>query len=391
MRRSGCVDVLAGFLVATWAVSGPASAHRTCAYQGYNDGCAAAPSDGNYVNKDFFAYAKQSGQGSYYSAPGTPASHPPPWNVAGVDYPVGYRTLVELLDPATGPLPSGCSYSATGSANGGAIVTCSGANDLTFNGWDFSLHNCTVLDIKSNVTGTVRISNSKFVNGSNCSVSNGYLVMIENPAVANFKFEHNYVDGNQQQFPTSLIGLIVPFVQGRMTVKYNAFLNSPARPVVSIDTGPLVFAYNYWEGWVYQPSDGHGEVVLNYLGDDKTQSSIKYSFNTGLEPSAVCSCGTAVWYPTGGGTNSSIGKVVVDHNTSVVNLNNGQVTVAAASAETSYNTYGSVTFRQNYMDPTGSYECFISVGNPTYTTSPLFTGNVNMIDGQTVNDFGSCP
>src|SRR5205807_7190989 len=113
-----------------------------------------------------------------------------------------------------------------------------GVNNLTLDGWDFSLHSCTPLDIKSDVTGTVQISNSRFVNGSNCGVTDGYLVMVENQATANFKFEHNYVDGDEQNFPNSLIGLVVPFIQGKMTVKYNAFLNSPARPIVSIDTGP---------------------------------------------------------------------------------------------------------------------------------------------------------
>jgi len=393
MRKSGCAGVVAGIVVASWLVSGPASAHRTCFYQnGYDDGCAGAPSDGNYITPDFFSYAKQSGQGDYYSAPSIPSTHPPPWNVAGVDYPVGYRTSKELLDPATGPLPTGCNYSATGSPAGGAIVICSGASDLKLNGWDFSLHNCTVLDIKSNVTGTITIKNSKFVNGSNCSVTNGYLVMVENPAAANFKFEHNFVDGLAQQYPTSLMGLIVPFVQGRLTVQYNAFLHAPARPITSIDQGPLFIAYNYWEGWVYQPSDGHGEVMINYLGDNKFQPSITYSFNTALEPNDVCAnCGTSVWYPTGGGRNTTIESVHVDHNTSIVNLNNGQVTVAAASAETSYNTYGSVSFHKNFMDPMGSYECFTTTSNPTYVNPPKFTGNVNMLNGNAVTDFGKCP
>jgi len=380
-------------------MSGPASAqqkskaHPTCPYQtGYDDGCASTFADGNYINNNFFSYAKQSGQESYYSGPNTPSSHPPPWNVAGVDYPVGYHTSHKLQDPATEPLPPGCTYSATGSPSGGAIVICANVANLKLKDWDFSLHNCTVVDIKSNVTGIIIVKDSKFVNGPNCSVKNGYLLMIENRSMAEFRFQHNFVDGLAQQYPTSLIGLIVPYVQGKMTVKYNAFLHAPARPITSIDEGPLLFAYNYWEGWVYQPSDGHGEVAINYLGDNKNQPSIAYSFNTGLEPNDVCAnCGTSVWYPTGGGQNTSIGSVLVDHNTSVVNTNNGQVTTAAAAAETAYNTYGSITFQQNYMDPTGAYECFISTSNPTYVTAPVFDRNINMKNGKTVTDYGYCP
>jgi hypothetical protein len=394
MRRSGYVGAI--ILASMCVLSGSASAqrnsknHPNCRYQnGYEDGCAQAAADGNYVNPNFFTYAKQSGQGRYYRNPAKPSGHPPPWNVAGVDYPVGYGASRKLYDPAKGLLPPGCSYSATGSQAGGAIVICANVVNLTLGDWDFSLHNCTVLDIKSTVTGIIAIKNSKFVNGQNCSVKNGYLVMVENPSMAAFRFEHNYVDGLAKQYPTSLIGLIVPFVQGAMVMKYNAFLHSPARPITSGDEGPLVFAYNYWEGWVYQPSDGHGEVVINYLGDNKNQPSTTYSFNTALEGNDVCSgCGTSVWYPTGGGQNTTIGVVVIDHNTSIVNTHEGEKTVAASAAETSYDTYGSVTFEQNYTDPTGSYACFLSESNPTYLTQPVFTGNVNMINGSAITDFG---
>jgi hypothetical protein len=395
MRSLGIGGAIAIALIAGTVSAGPASArsnHPSCKYSGYDDGCAKAYADGNFINPNFFSYAKQSGQGAYYSAPNTPSDHPMPWNVAGVDYPVGYSKGRKLQDPAVDKLPTGCTYSATGSAAHGAIVVCSKVNNLALKGWDFSLHNCTVLDIKSSVTGTITIKNSKFVNGSNCSVSNGFLAMIENSTIANFKFEHNYVDGLAHQYPTSLIGMIVPFIQGRMIVKYNAFLHSPARPMTSNNEGPLEAAYNYWEGWVYQPSDGHGEVVINYLGNDKHQSLIAYSYNTALEPNDVCAnCGTSVWYPTGGGTNTRIDNVIVDHNTSIVNLHDGQVTVAAASAETSYNTYGAVSFQANYMDPTGAYQCFISISNPTYLTPPEFVGNINMKNGKTVTDYGYCP
>jgi hypothetical protein len=393
MRKYGCVGVIA--LASVCLLSGTASADSksksSCQYTGYEDGCAKAPSDGNYVNENFFSYAKQSGQGSYYNAPGKTSGHPPPWNVAGVDYPVGYRTSHKLQDPATAPLPSGCYYSATGSKAGGAIVVCSNVANLTLKDWDFSLHNCTVVDIKNTVTGTIKIKDSKFVNGPNCSVTNGFLLMVENHAAADFTFEHNLVDGLAPQYPTSLVGLIVPFVKGTMRIEYNAFLHAPARPLTSNDEGPLLVAYNYWEGWVYQPTDGHGEVVINYLGDNRSQPSLKYSFNTGLEPNNVCAnCGTAVWYPTAGGQNTTIGSVQVDHNTSVVNLNNGGVTVAASSAETAYNIYGSVTFDSNYTDPTGAYACFLSESNPTYVTAPVFTGNVNMTSGKAVTNFGNC-
>ena len=77
-----------------------------------------------------FGYENQSGQ-TYKGRP--------PWNVAGVDYPVGIPEKIVLKDLAIAPLPSGCIYSANGNSVGGPIIKCSAAGrDLTFDGFDFS-------------------------------------------------------------------------------------------------------------------------------------------------------------------------------------------------------------------------------------------------------------
>ena len=72
----------------------------------YADGCAGASQSATFQQSNFFTYAAQSGQ---------TLSSRPPWNVAGVDYPVGATTAVgSLTNPAAGGLPSGCTYYANG-------------------------------------------------------------------------------------------------------------------------------------------------------------------------------------------------------------------------------------------------------------------------------------
>ena len=386
--------VVLGLLFASvqQSIAGHGRPPPTCPFgSGYDDGCAKANTDGSFINSTFFSYAKQSGQGKYYSAPGVPSDHPPPWNVAGVDYPVGYSTSRKLKDPAISPLPAGCTYSATGSDSGGAIVVCNHIANVTFNGWDFSLHNCTHLDIKNYTSGTVKILGSKFVNGPNCSIKNGYLVTVEDPSPTDVVFKHNSFDGNALNYPTSLGAMLILNNVGSTTLKYNAFLHSPGRPISSSSVSALLVAYNYWEGFVYQDSDGHGEVIINVLEKTNIKPSIVYSFNTVLQPNNVFIDGTtAMFYASTSQSNATIMAAKIDHNTSVANLNAGQVTTSAASAETSYDTYGTVLFEQNYMDPTGAYSCFVSISNPVYLNQPVFTGNVNMINGRAVDKFNSC-
>ena len=77
---------------------------------GYADGCAAAPATGQFIQPDFFTMVRQSGQSQYRDASGKRSDHPPPWDVAGVDYPVGHVTPdARLLDPIKNP-PAGCTY-----------------------------------------------------------------------------------------------------------------------------------------------------------------------------------------------------------------------------------------------------------------------------------------
>jgi hypothetical protein len=110
------------------ALASPAhAAHRggpggtsTCSHSsaGYADGCAGASQSAQFINPAFFTNARESGQGAYATRP--------PWDVAGVDYPVGQITSdAGLIDFASTP-PSGWSILAntdgTTYQNGGSVT-----------------------------------------------------------------------------------------------------------------------------------------------------------------------------------------------------------------------------------------------------------------------------
>lgn len=77
---------------------------------GYADGCAGANQSALFINTNFFGAsgttgaAQQSGQAAI--------SYRPPWDVAGVDYPIGPTSLdASLIDAKVSP-PTGCTYDA---------------------------------------------------------------------------------------------------------------------------------------------------------------------------------------------------------------------------------------------------------------------------------------
>src|SRR5271165_399575 len=96
------------------------------------DGCPQANQNAVFKTPHFFTCTA-----SWYCAlaPGqAPYTALPTWNLAGVDYPVGYDKTLTLKDPTTSALPLGCS------CNGSITkpeVNCSGTTGLDLEGYDF--------------------------------------------------------------------------------------------------------------------------------------------------------------------------------------------------------------------------------------------------------------
>src|SRR5208283_5623577 len=97
----------------------------------YSDGCAGANLNGFYQTT--LSALAQSGQAAYATRP--------PWNIAGVDYPVGHDKTLTLKDPATATLPSGCAWDAAD-----VKIDCENGNNITLDGFNLSAtggHICT--------------------------------------------------------------------------------------------------------------------------------------------------------------------------------------------------------------------------------------------------------
>lgn len=190
----------------------------------------------------------------------------PPFDVAGVDYHVGVPSNVTLRDPATEPLPAGCSYNA-------GLVTCTKDNTV-ISGYDFSLHEVR-LYIPSGVSGTI-ITNNKFGIGPACKDP---LIDIRN--AHSTTISHNSFDGAGPLCPSLQFGTLIFSVypaRAVSTVEYNEFSNIPDDVLdyggPSSGAASIILRYNlfYIQGYTGHP-DGFQANGGNF-------DPITISFNT---------------------------------------------------------------------------------------------------------------
>lgn len=402
-----------------WILSGVAAPTSAACPQGsaYADGCAAAP-HGTFQHADFFtSYALQNGQ--------TFATRPP-WNVACVDYACAVPVGTVLKDPATGTLPGNCVFQPTGSPRGGAAVWCPSGANITFDGWDFSLHNCTYLEFGGAITGTPTIKNSKIVSGSNCDNPSNIAIQIKfDYPTANLVMTSNLIDacGKVDAYCVAPIGsaagaiVIYDARYGSFTQTYNAWLNVNgrfiSRPPGVGQASSVVNKYWYAEGMVFNANAPHGEFELFSPRDGSGPTTVtlaQYSFGTCLQPrdaenglSGGGNATTACFYFSdgyaGAGPPNTFTQVTADHNTVVTNGSTNPpgggsppfYVTTSAGMEVAWDIYTNITFDSNYLGPTGSFFCFWNASSPVFTHPPVFTGNVDMIDGSAITGFGVCP
>ena len=159
------------------------------------DGCPQANQNAVFKTPHFFTCTAK-----WYCAlaPGqAPYTALPTWNVAGVDYPVGYDKTLTLKDPTTSALPPGCSYN-------GSITTpqvnCSGTKAWILKGMISAIqrgrgqttsNGCVDLVVHGNISGAIVIKNNRWKNGPDkvhdtfgCGIENSIIVQIDTNSVA---------------------------------------------------------------------------------------------------------------------------------------------------------------------------------------------------------------
>jgi hypothetical protein len=376
-RVIGLFAAIAACWLATITVPTGALAQSSGCPKGtsYPDGCVGRPINGNKLVPTFFTtYATQSGQ-TYVTRP--------PWNVAGVDYAVGVPSGLVLKDPAVATLPSGCSYSAS-------IVTCRGSGNLTIDGWDFRLHNCTLLDI-FNYTGAITIQNSWFKMGPSAQCQNTWgLLRIESSTLGSSLIVQDcQFNGMAPTYPAigNFISVFDARPAGTSLYRYNVFHQSVARPISTTSPSDWTARYNYIEGVDYGNS-AHGEVEL--IGSTSLTNNLTIEYNTFLAPANYGGGMTTTWYISSGNANGQkFGSVNVNNNTTAINLfggKAGKVVVSSALLEFAWNnTVSTANILNNYIDPTGAYLCLVNIdGTPIGTLN--MSGNTNLLNGSTIAD-----
>jgi hypothetical protein len=340
------------------------------------DGCPGAPVGGNVQYTNFFTVrAPRSGQ--------TYATRPP-WNVAGVDYPVGVPAASFPLKDPSSSTPTGCSPVS------GGIVTCNGTGDLTIDGWDFGKANCIFLDIKG-YTGTITIKNSNFLMGSSSACQNNYgLITLEGSTNgSSLVVINNVFDDNATTYPGISNVFDVRDVYrstGSSLYEYNAFLHSIGQTIQSASTGVWVAQYNYIEGLNYG-SGVHGEVTM-FAGAASPPTNVTINYNTFLEPPSYGGGMTTTYYiSSGAGGYPTFGTVNIENNTTVINLyggNGGSVAVAAALAEFARDQVTTANVLNDYIDPTGSYFCIKDASSGNIWGTANVSGNINLLNGSPI-------
>ncbi len=406
---------IAAFLiaaVAAWTAAAPAASAKktypTCPNgTTWADGCKDADINSVFQTPTFFTCTATQ---HCALAPGqVPYAAIPPWNVAGVNYPVGYDKTITLQDPTVaGTLPPGCSYNASVTA---PLVTCANVPSLTLAGFDFGNttwggqttgNGCVGLRVE-NISGPITISDNRWFNGPDkvhgtygCGIENSIIVYVEpNNTSTDVQIIYNYCDINGTNAPapnpngvTACFAVDLPSSGASVVEEYNACFHAYGRcSEITVANGSTkTIAYNYGEGFSYQGSALHAEFDQGGAGTACT-SNANQLYNTVLQPAGMANASVAALiYASSGAVGPCYDKYRVRRNSVVA------VGDAATGIEVSYNTYDYFTLSQNDIAPIGTVAggCIYEVSNPTFVSPPKFAGNINMLTGHTVTMFGVC-
>jgi len=301
------------------------------------DGCEAAQFSGVALHPDFFR--------GY-----TGAVYPlrPPWNVPGVDYPVGHAGA--LANPASeGVLPACASYLANRVTVNGDIQPC------VLDHLDFTANGGVCVTVTGRHGDTVTFTNDAF--SRNISVCPYHLIIIEAKSVVNIKAL--YLDFNDES-TESMNDDFAWVGSGSIIIEYSYFRNLACR-ILNTSSGSkasAVIEHNFLEG-MGAAGGCHAETVE--YNSSETVDLHKEDFNNYYEPASHC-CGTGFAYvqsaapgPAGPG---AMNVAEVSHNVMITRrAASGKVTVAAPIwVDTTFNnSINSLTLSDNYIDSEGSY------------------------------------
>lgn len=313
----------------------------------------------------------------------------PSWNVAGVNYAVGIPSGTTLQDPlSSGNLvpalvSDGCSYDS-----GDGLITCSGVNNITISGYDFSLHDGLGLNIEN--ASNIAISGNNFEVGSK----------LQNPitlqdTVDGATISDNVINGDGLENDQTVgQGLIEANAYGTITIEYNYLQNAYSELMV-LGNSPdgnssYTVQYNLGMNAGLGANEGaHGDWVqiTSYSGYDPYTTGATFSFNTFVQsdPSSEAASQGISFNGNDGGVFSSD---IMTYNTVI------------AQSDASVNTFfnadyswldGTGNVENNYVDPTGmsdGIDDWVTIvgGTGSYSDNFTISNNIDMNSGATLSN-----
>jgi hypothetical protein len=382
---------------------------------GYADGCTGAQASGSVQHKNFFtSYVPVNG-----NAPSVFETYSrPSWNVAGVDYAVGYSGA--LADPTTGGgsnLPSCATLDHPSTYR----VTIN-STPCTLDHLDFSANGAVCVHIANGLSGNVTFTNDKFDwgvdNGSGC-FSAGEITE-DGSTNINLLVKYSEFDNScATLYPTltesSCIGSSDIYAQttgGSVTLEYSAMLMPPGGDIEALaKSGTLTITnkYNYWEGngglgyGSAAAPDIHADMtgMLPSVGATITETD---QYILAYLPPWSC-CGTAMLSPTPQVASGTMGPYTIDHDVIAARFYGpGSVCGQPPNTSCEYGpaanliyaypggaTLTNVIFTNNYIDYTGTGQYLSNPGSGSgifygggHPNSSTCTGNINLIGGGAV-------
>jgi len=313
----------------------------------------------------------------------TPANYPhlldgyavrPPWQVAGVDYYVGCPTNITLKPANDGSIQAMPGFTQIQ----GSMIRFDGANDLVFDGYDFSvnggywfyLNNCT------NTTFT----NCLFAGTTN--YQNLPIAIIQ--GASGLTMKNCTMDAGARVTGTSattdqLIGADAPII-----LQNNWFKGSYGQYLSTGGNGTVLVQYNFFDE-TYIGIDRGQTMHMNYQQLGSGTLTCTWSYNTSRQSTANGAEGPQFYY-NGSGTmnspncsnNTMISLPPSGGGVSMSYMIHGSTHVSGPDPNTTL--MGSPILSNNYMDFSGAYGPFYGQSFVGWSVS----GNVDMKTGNII-------
>lgn len=323
----------------------------------FPDGCPGAQFTGsNQVTNFFTGYTTVS------------YANRPAWNVAGVDYPIGYAG--SPVDASTATLPA-CA-SRTGSGGGPFVVTVDTA-PCTLTLLDFSLHNGICVVTNASGPSTVTFDNDKFGWGTNCNANGGALLTLSGTAPVVVRYSQ--FTGSQVGSP-GLQALLQ--TQGgpptSIDVHYSAFIATDQADIQLNNPTTLNVSFNYAEG--VGCCTNHGDwVIPNWSG----VGAYNDSFNTVYSGPATGA--TTFCYIT---AQNGVGTISGSCDNDTLVANGAGVETVGSLVETDAVVVNAFSVSNNWFDKTDAFFYYLDQSGSTFNGPITCTGNKDLITGLTV-------